>query len=170
MVTASGQRLLQNWLWVEKNVFGTAIDQKPTGEDGKHLDGCRTAMWKERRKDYIMISKQQLKLWRSHLVLNFPGIKQSPNRISGRGQHQIESSRKKKEGKHTNYFVLHVGYFMAVYGNTNIEFSSFLLPMILDCYRFEWGLTKPQQKGQHLGCILMHICIPQSPIFLKKTP
>ena len=79
-------------------------------------------------------------------------------------------TKRKKEGKHTNYFVLHVGYFMAVYGNTNIEFSSFLLPVILDCYRFEWGLTKPQQKGQHLACILMHICIPQSPIFLKKTP
>ena len=44
------------------NVIGTAIDQKPTGEDGNHLDGCRTAMWKERRNHHIVISKQQLKL------------------------------------------------------------------------------------------------------------
>ena len=41
------------------NVIGTAINQKPTGEDGSHLDGCRTAMWKERRNHHIMISKQQ---------------------------------------------------------------------------------------------------------------
>jgi hypothetical protein len=40
------------------NVIGTAIDQKPT-EDGNHRAGCRTAMWKERRKHDIMISKQQ---------------------------------------------------------------------------------------------------------------
>jgi len=45
------------------NIIGTAIDQKPTGEDGNHLDGCRTAMWKERRNHYIMISKQQPKYY-----------------------------------------------------------------------------------------------------------
>jgi hypothetical protein len=39
--------------------------------------------------------------------------------------------------RETYYFVLHFGYFMAVYGNKNIEFSIFLLPTILDCYRFE---------------------------------
>jgi hypothetical protein len=44
---------------VEMNVIGTAIDQKPTGEDGSHLNGCCTAMWKESRNQHIMISKQQ---------------------------------------------------------------------------------------------------------------
>ena len=44
------------------NVIGTAIDQKPTDEDGNHLDGCRTAMLKERRNHHIMISKQQPKI------------------------------------------------------------------------------------------------------------
>jgi len=41
------------------NVIGTATDQKLRGEDGSHLDGCRTAMWKERRNHHIVISKQQ---------------------------------------------------------------------------------------------------------------
>ena len=44
-------------------LIGTAIDQKPTGEDGNHRVGCRTAMWKERRKHNIMISKQQPKYY-----------------------------------------------------------------------------------------------------------
>jgi hypothetical protein len=38
-------------------LFGTAIDQKPTGEDGSRRVGCRTAMWKERRNHHIMISQ-----------------------------------------------------------------------------------------------------------------
>ena len=46
---------------MEKNVIGRAIDQKPTGEGGNHLDGCRNAMWKERRNHQIVISKQKLK-------------------------------------------------------------------------------------------------------------
>jgi len=44
-------------------VIGTAIDQKPTGEDGSHHVGCRTAMWKERRNHHSMISKQQPKFY-----------------------------------------------------------------------------------------------------------
>jgi len=42
-------------------VIGTAIVQKPTGEDGSHRIGCHTAMWKGRRNRSIMISKQQRK-------------------------------------------------------------------------------------------------------------
>jgi len=44
-------------------VIGTAIDQKPTVEDGDHRVGCPTAMWKERRNHHIMISKQQPKYY-----------------------------------------------------------------------------------------------------------
>ena len=44
-------------------VIGTVADQKPTGEDGNHHVGCRTAMWKERRNHHIMISKQQPKYY-----------------------------------------------------------------------------------------------------------
>jgi len=29
------------------NAIGTATDQKPTGKDGSHRVGCRTAMWKK---------------------------------------------------------------------------------------------------------------------------
>jgi hypothetical protein len=44
-------------------LIGTAIDQNPTGENGNHRVGCRTAMWKERRNHNKMISKQQLKYY-----------------------------------------------------------------------------------------------------------
>jgi hypothetical protein len=44
-------------------VICTAIDQKPTGEDGSHCIGFRTALWKESRNHHIMISKQQPKYY-----------------------------------------------------------------------------------------------------------
>jgi len=46
------------------NVIGTAIDQKPAGEDGNNRVGCRTATCKERRNHHIMISKQQPKYYK----------------------------------------------------------------------------------------------------------
>jgi hypothetical protein len=48
---------------VEVKLFGTAVGQKQTGEDGSHRVGCHTAVWKERRNQHIMISKQQLKVY-----------------------------------------------------------------------------------------------------------
>jgi hypothetical protein len=56
VLTASGKQLLQNLLEVERKLIGTAIDQKPTGEDRSHSVGCRTATWKERRDHHIVIS------------------------------------------------------------------------------------------------------------------
>ena len=44
-------------------LIGTAIEQKPTGEDGSHRVDCRAAMWKERRNHHIMILKQQPKYY-----------------------------------------------------------------------------------------------------------
>jgi len=45
------------------NVIGIAIDHKPTGDDGSHCIGCRTAMLKKRRIHHIIISKQQPKYY-----------------------------------------------------------------------------------------------------------
>jgi len=42
-------------------LIGTAIDQKPTGEDGSPRVGCRTTMWKQRRNHQFMITKQKPK-------------------------------------------------------------------------------------------------------------
>jgi len=42
-------------------LIGTALDQKPTGEDGSHRVGCRTALWKERRNHHFMISERKPK-------------------------------------------------------------------------------------------------------------
>jgi hypothetical protein len=44
-------------------VIGTAIDQKPTGEDETHRVGCRTAVWRDRRNNHIIISKKQVKYY-----------------------------------------------------------------------------------------------------------
>ena len=63
---------------MEKNVIGRAIDQKPTGEDGNHLDGRRTAMWKERRNHHIMISKQQPKILMKPSGTKFSGDRLVP--------------------------------------------------------------------------------------------
>ena len=43
-LTFFSSAMFQMRLWPSLHFFGTAIDQKPTGEDGNHLDGCRTAM------------------------------------------------------------------------------------------------------------------------------
>jgi hypothetical protein len=43
--------------------IGTAIDQKPTGEDETHRVGCRAAVWKDRRNHHIIISKKQAKYY-----------------------------------------------------------------------------------------------------------
>ena len=87
-------------------LIGTAIDQKRTGEDESHRVGCRTAMWKERRNQHIMISKQHQS---TSILMNpfgtkFSGDKIDPSPISGRGERQIESSRKKLiESQHGMY-------------------------------------------------------------------
>ena len=54
-------------------LIGTAIDQKPTGDDGSHRSGCCTAMWKGRRNHHIMISKQQPKYYMNPSGTKFSG-------------------------------------------------------------------------------------------------
>ena len=49
--------------------------KKPTNEDGSHRVGCRTAMWKERRKHHIMISKQQKSIMMKPSGTEFSGDK-----------------------------------------------------------------------------------------------
>jgi hypothetical protein len=62
MVTASGEQLFQNWVYVEMELIGTAVDQKATGEDGSHRVGWLSHCDLEgKEKQRIVISKQQLK-------------------------------------------------------------------------------------------------------------